>query len=71
MLPHQRKEYPREMDVYTLTGKSGTGKSFHAMNLCKKYNIESYTLLAGIPALVKAHGVWRNPKDDRIEYLNN
>ena len=29
------------MDVYTLTGKSGTGKSFHAMNLCKKYNIES------------------------------
>lgn len=39
--------------------------------LNKKYNIESYTLLAGIPALVKAHGVWRNPKDDRIEYLNN
>ncbi len=29
------------MDVYTLVGKSGTGKSFHAMNLCKKYNIES------------------------------
>ena len=29
------------MDVYTLTGKSGTGKSFHAMNLCKKYNIEA------------------------------
>ena len=27
------------MDVYTLTGKSGTGKSFHAMNLCRKYNI--------------------------------
>ena len=29
------------MDVYTLAGKSGTGKSFHAMNLCKKYNIEA------------------------------
>lgn len=29
------------IDVYTLVGKSGTGKSFHAMNLCKKYNIES------------------------------
>ena len=29
------------MDVYTLTGKSGTGKSFHAMSLCKKYNIEA------------------------------
>lgn len=29
------------MDVYTLVGRSGTGKSFHAMNLCKKYNIES------------------------------
>ena len=29
------------MDVYTLVGKSGTGKSFHAMNLCKKYNIEA------------------------------
>ena len=28
------------MDVYTLVGKSGTGKSFHAMNLCKKLNIE-------------------------------
>ncbi len=29
------------MDVYTLVGKSGTGKSFHAMDLCKKLNIES------------------------------
>lgn len=29
------------MDVYTLVGKSGTGKSFHAMNLCKKLNIEA------------------------------
>ena len=29
------------MDVYTLVGRSGTGKSFHAMNLCKKYNIEA------------------------------
>lgn len=29
------------MDVYTLAGKSGTGKSFHAMNLCRKYNIEA------------------------------
>ena len=29
------------MKVYTLTGKSGTGKSFQAMNLCKEYDIES------------------------------
>lgn len=29
------------MRVYTLTGKSGTGKSFQAMNLCKEYDIES------------------------------
>ena len=29
------------MKVYTLTGKSGTGKSFQAMNLCKELNIES------------------------------
>ena len=39
--------------------------------LNKKYNVESYTLLAGIPAKMKAHGVWRNPKNDCIEYLNN
>ena len=31
----------RKMKVYTLTGKSGTGKSFQALNLCKEYNIES------------------------------
>lgn len=29
------------MEVYTLVGKSGTGKSFHAMNLCKKLDIEA------------------------------
>ena len=29
------------MDVYTLVGKSGTGKSLHAMNLCKKLDIEA------------------------------
>ena len=29
------------MDVYTLVGKSGTGKSFHAMNLCKKLRVEA------------------------------
>ena len=29
------------MRVYTLTGKSGTGKSFQALNLCREYNIES------------------------------
>ena len=29
------------MEVYALIGKSGTGKSFQAMNLCKQYNIES------------------------------
>ena len=30
-----------KMKVYTLTGKSGTGKSFQALNLCEKKNIES------------------------------
>lgn len=29
------------MKVYTLSGKSGTGKSFQAANLCKNKNIES------------------------------
>lgn len=29
------------MKVYTLVGKSGTGKSYQAINLCKKLNIES------------------------------
>ena len=29
------------MRIYTLVGKSGTGKSFHAMDLCRKENIES------------------------------
>lgn len=29
------------MDVYTLVGKSGTGKSFHAMDLCKKLQVEA------------------------------
>lgn len=29
------------MDIYTLVGKSGTGKSFHAMNLCKKLGVEA------------------------------
>ena len=29
------------MKVYTLTGKSGTGKSYQALNLCKEKNIES------------------------------
>lgn len=29
------------MKVYSLTGKSGTGKSFQAMNLCKEKNIQS------------------------------
>ncbi len=29
------------MDVYTLVGKSGTGKSFHAMNLCRKLEVEA------------------------------
>ncbi len=28
------------MEVFTLVGKSGTGKSFHAMNLCKKLKID-------------------------------
>ena len=48
------------MKIYTLVGKSGTGKSFHAMNLCQKKNIESIiddglfiyhnTVVAGISA---------------------
>lgn len=29
------------MKVYALVGKSGTGKSYQAVNLCKEYNIES------------------------------
>ena len=29
------------MNVYGLVGKSGTGKSYQAMNLCKELNIES------------------------------
>ncbi len=29
------------MKVYGLIGKSGTGKSFQAVNLCREYNIES------------------------------
>ena len=29
------------MKVYGLIGKSGTGKSFQAVNLCKQLNIES------------------------------
>ena len=29
------------MKIYTLVGKSGTGKSFHAMELCRKKQIES------------------------------
>ena len=29
------------MKVFTLSGKSGTGKSFQAVNLCKQLNIES------------------------------
>lgn len=31
----------KNMRVYTLVGKSGTGKSFHAMDLCREKNIES------------------------------
>lgn len=48
------------MRIYTLIGKSGTGKSFHAMNLCRKYNIEGViddglfiyknTVIAGVSA---------------------
>lgn len=29
------------MKVYALVGKSGTGKSYQAMNICKEFNIES------------------------------
>ena len=48
------------MKIYTLVGKSGTGKSFHAMELCRKKQIESIiddglfiyqnTVVAGISA---------------------
>ena len=30
-----------KMKVYTLTGKSGTGKSYQAINLCREKKIES------------------------------
>lgn len=36
--------------------------------LNKDYDVDSYTLLAGIPAKEKAHGVWRNPKADQVFY---
>ena len=29
------------MKVYALVGKSGTGKSYQAVNLCKELNIEA------------------------------
>ena len=29
------------MIVYSLTGKSGTGKSYHAVNLCRKLGIDA------------------------------
>ena len=29
------------MKVYALVGRSGTGKSYQAMNICKEYNIEA------------------------------
>ena len=29
------------MKVYSLSGRSGTGKSFQAINLCKEKDIES------------------------------
>ena len=48
------------MELYTLVGKSGTGKSFHAMDLCRKYHISAIiddglfiyenTVVAGISA---------------------
>ena len=48
------------MKIYTLVGKSGTGKSFHAMELCRKKHIEAIiddglfiyqsTVVAGISA---------------------
>ena len=28
------------MEIYTLTGPSGTGKSYRAMDICKQYNID-------------------------------
>ena len=30
----------RKMDIYTLVGKSGTGKSYNAISLCEKRNID-------------------------------
>ena len=48
------------MKIYALIGKSGTGKSFHAMELCRKLQIQSIiddglfiyqsTVVAGISA---------------------
>ena len=48
------------MQVYTLVGKSGSGKSFHAMELCKKKQIDGIiddglfiyqnTIVAGVSA---------------------
>lgn len=38
--------------------------------LNKKYNVPSYSLLAGCPAVKKADGVWRDPQNDKIDYDN-
>jgi uncharacterized alkaline shock family protein YloU len=57
MLPAREAD---SMKIYTLVGKSGTGKSFHAMELCREKHIESIiddglfiyrsTVVAGISA---------------------
>lgn len=36
--------------------------------LNKKYDVNSYSLLAGSPATLKAEGVWRNPLSDFVIY---
>lgn len=34
----------------------------------KKYYVEPYTLVAGVPAVVKAAGVWRDYQNDKVDY---
>ena len=56
------------MDVYTLTGKSGTGKSFHAMNLCKKYNIEFYVKRADVQKIANDKKIGTEEAGRKVRY---
>ena len=73
------------MKIYALVGKSGTGKSYQAVNLCKELNIESIIddglficrskVLAGIsakrqPTKIAAVRTALFHEDDHMESVN-